>query len=117
MNTNIVNKARQIIEDILKTFPRKEYNNILNRFPNDASEKKPIYRIDFFYTNGGHTLNSVYFSSDNEAIDAALRRVQTRNDVCGGVCGIKVKKYTGEHDSNGLNILKTVYEKGKTERS
>lgn len=33
MNTNIVNKARQIIEDILKTFPRKEYNDILNRFP------------------------------------------------------------------------------------
>ena len=83
----------------------------------ETNAKKTTYRIDFFYTNGGHTLSSVYFSSDNEAIDAALRKAQSRNDVCGGVCGIKVKKYTGEHDSNGLNILKTVYEKGKTERS
>ena len=82
----------------------------------ETNAKKATYRIDFFYTNGGHTLSSVYFSSDNEAIDASLRRVQTRNDVCGGVCGIKVKKYTGEHNSNGLNILKSVYEKGKTER-
>lgn len=78
--------------------------------------KKPTYRIDFFYAKGGHTSSLVFFSSDNEAIDAALRKAQSRNDVCGGVCGIKVKKYTGEHDSNGLNILKTVYEKGKTER-
>lgn len=117
MNTNIEDRAKQIIEDALKTLPRKEYNDILNHLPNDAFEKEPAYRIDFFYTNGGHTSSPVIFSSDNEAINAALREAQTRNVVCGGVCGIKVKKYTGEHDSSGLNILKTVYEKGETNRT
>lgn len=87
-----------------------------NKKMKETNAKKTTYRIDFFYTNGGHTSSHVFSSSDNEAIDAALRNAQTRNVVCGDVCGITVRKCTGEHDSSGHSILKTVYEKGKTER-
>lgn len=113
MNTNIIeDRARQIIEDAMKTLPKEEgHSDPLNYFPDDAFEKKLSHRIDFFYTNGGHTSSPATFSSDKEAVNAAIQEAQSRNDICGGVCSIKVGKYTGEYDGNGLNILKTLYEK------
>lgn len=110
-NTNTEERARQIIEEAMKTLPKEEHSDLLNYFPDDAFEKKPTHRVDFFYTNGGHTSSPATFSSDKEAVNAAIQEAQFRNDICGGVCSIKVKKYTGEYDSNGLNILKVIYEK------
>lgn len=112
MNTNILeDRARQIIEDAIKALPKEKYNDLWVHFPDDAFEGKPTHRIDFFYTNGGHISSPATFSSDKEAVNAAIQEAQFQNDICGGVCSIKVRKYTGEYDSNGLNILKTVYEK------
>lgn len=110
-NTNTEERARQIIEDAMKTLPKEKYYDPLNYFPDDAFEKKPTHRVDFFYTNGGHTSSPATFSSDKEAVNAAIQEAQFRNGICGGVCSIKVRKYTGEYDSNALNILKTIYEK------
>ena len=117
MITNTIEgRARHIIEDAMKTLPKEKHNDPLNYFPDDAFEKKPTHRVDFFYTNGGHTSSPAIFSSDKEAVNAAIQEAQSRNGICGGVCSIKVRKYTGEYDGNGLNTLKTIYEKGKTER-
>ena len=84
-NTNTEVRARQIIEDAMKTLPKEEHSDMLNYFPDDAFEKKPTHRVDFFYTNGGHTSSPATFSSDKEAVNAAIQEAQFRNNICGGV--------------------------------
>lgn len=41
-NTNTEERARQIIEDAMKTLPKEKYYDPLNYFPDDAFEKSPL---------------------------------------------------------------------------
>nr|DAE37171.1 MAG TPA: hypothetical protein [Bacteriophage sp.] len=40
--TNIEDKAKQIIEDTMKTLPKEKHYDPLNYFPDDAFEKNPL---------------------------------------------------------------------------
>ena len=40
--TNIEDKAKQIIEDTMKTLPKEKHYDPLNYFPDDAFEKKTL---------------------------------------------------------------------------
>lgn len=92
----------------------ESYKDPFNFFPDEDFSKEPTHRINLFYKHGGDVSSPGIFSSDKEAIDAAIKEAKSQSGICGGVCGIKVKKYSGVYDDDGFTSLKTIFEKGKT---
>ena len=100
----------RIVKESVNRVLNEAYKDPFNFFPDDDFKKEPTHRIDLFFASGGDTSSPAIFSSDEEAINAAIKQAKSQ----GGVCGIKVERYSGEYDGNGFTSLKTIYEKGKT---
>lgn len=109
------NQLRRIVTESVKRIIREEYKDPFNFFPDEDFSKEPTHRIDLFYEHGGDVSSPAIFSSDEEAIQAAIEEARNQSDVCGGICGIIVSKYTeyGQGD-DGHTSLKTIYKKGRT---
>jgi len=99
----------RVIKESVKRILREEYKDPFNFFPDEDFQKEPTHRVDLFYAGGGDVSHPAVFSSDEDAINAAIKEAQSQ----GGVCGIKVERYTGEWDGN-FTSLETIYEDGKT---
>lgn len=107
-------KLKQIVaESVKKVLSEEEYKDSFNFFPNKDFSKKATHRIELFYRSGGDTSSPAIFSTDEEAIKAAIEDAKQSQSISGGVVGIRVKKYAREQE-NGLHKLVTVYSKGKT---
>lgn len=100
----------RIVKESVKKILKEAYKDPFNFFPDEDFSKEPTHRINLFYTNGGDVSSPAIFSSDEEAINAAIEEAKAQ----GGICGIKVEKYSGVYDDNDFTSLKTIYEKGKT---
>lgn len=103
-------ELRRMIAESVRRVIKEAYKDPFNFFPDDDFNKEPTHRINLFYANGGDVSSPAIFSSDEEAIDAAMKEAQSQ----GGVCGISVEKYSGEYNDDGFTSLETIYEKGKT---
>ena len=66
--------------------------------------------INLFYEGGGDVSIPAMFSSDEEAIEAAVKEAKSQSDVI----GIIVKKYLELNDDGWTTDLKTIFKKGKT---
>ena len=109
-NESISRKINRIVKESVNRLLKEEYKDPFNFFPDEDFSKEPTHRINLFYVNGGDVSSPAIFSSDEEAIDAAIKEARSQ----GGICGIKVEKYSGVYDDNGFTSLKTIFEKGKT---
>lgn len=104
----------RVIRGSVKKVLKEAYKDPFNFFPDDDFTKEPTHRIDLFYANGGDVSSPAIFSSDEEAINAAIKEAQSQSKISGGVCGIKVEKYIGGYDEMGFTSLETIYEDGET---
>ena len=102
-----------IKETVNRVLSEEEYKDPFNFFPNKDFSKEPTHRINFFYRSGGDSSSPAIFSTDEEAITAAIENAKQSQGVSGGVVGIQVEKYTGVRD-NGSYELETIYSKGNT---
>lgn len=100
----------RIVKESVNRILKEAYKDPFNFFPDEDFSKEPTHRINLFYASGGDVSSPAIFSSDEEAIDAAIKEAHSQ----GGICGIKVEKYSGVYDDNGFTSLKTIFEKGKT---
>lgn len=107
-------KLKQIVEEsIKKVLSEEEYKDPFNFFPDEDFSKEPTHRIELFYRNGTDSSSPAIFSTDEEAINAAIENAKQSQNIAGGVIGIQVEKYAEVRD-NGSYKLVTVYSKGKT---
>lgn len=100
----------RFIKESVNKILKESYKDLFNFFPDEDFSKEPTHRISLFYTSGGDVSSPAIFSYDEEAIDAAIKESHSQ----GGICGVKVEKYSGVYDDNGFTSLKTIFEKGKT---
>ena len=114
MNKNRIrlteSQLHRVIKESVKRILKEDFNDPFNFFPDEDEEKEPTHRINLFYQNGTDVSSPAIFASDDEAVQAAIKKAQSD----GGVCGIKVSKYSGVYDEQGFTSLKTIYDKGKT---
>ena len=114
MNKKLIRLTEQdlhrIVKESVNKILKEAYKDPFNFFPDEDFSKEPTHRINLFYASGGDVSSPAIFSSDEEAIDAAIKEAHSQ----GGICGIKVEKYSGIYDDNGFTSLKTIFEKGKT---
>lgn len=100
----------RIVKESVNKVLKEAYKDPFNFFPDEDFSKEPTHRINLFYTSGGDVSSPAIFSSDEEAINAAIKEANAQE----GICGIKVEKYSGIYDDNDFTSLKTIFEKGKT---
>jgi hypothetical protein len=107
-------KLKQIVAEAIKNvLSEEEYKDPFNFFPNKDFSKNPTHRVNFFYRNGTDSSSPAIFSTDEEAINAAIENAKQSQSIAGGVVGIQVEKYAGVRD-NGSYKLVTIYSKGNT---
>jgi hypothetical protein len=105
---------KRVISESVNKVSKEAYKDPFNFFPNKDFQKTATHRIEFFYKRGGDVSSPGIFSSDEDAINAAIEEANSQSGICGGICGIRVQKYSDVFNDNGRLSLEVIYEKGKT---
>lgn len=98
--------VKESVEQVLK----EDYKDDLNFFPNDDFNKQPTHRVNIFYRNGGDVSSPAIFSSDEEAIRAAMKKAQKAQSV-GDVDCVEVEKYNDVDNGNGFRKMEKIFKK------
>ena len=106
--------VKESVEQVLKEDYKENLSFLskddLNFFPNDDFSKQPTHRVNIFYKNGGDVSSPAIFSSDEEAIRAAMKKVQKAQSV-GEVGCVEVEKYNDVDNGNGFRKLEKIFRK------
>lgn len=97
----------KIVKESVEKVLKEDYKDDLNFFPNDDFNKQPTHRVNIFYRNGGDVSSPAIFSSDEEAIRAAMKKAQKEDNVgC-----VEVEKYNDVDNGNRFRKLEKIFKK------